>query len=102
MSDETPDKAAADEAEVKRLAGLSPLDYDRARDAAAKKLGVRGETLDSVVAPLRPKAAEPPKPTKAVKRYGNPPKGKYSNTDPTRAQLAAAKAARDAAQQKRA
>lgn len=90
---------AVDEAaEITRLAALSPLDYDRARDGVAKKLGVRAETLDGLVVPQRPKPAPEVKPTKAMKRYGNPPKGKHSNTDPTLRQLAAAKAARDAAQ----
>ena len=40
------DSAAADQATIQRLAALSPLDYDRVRDAEAKALGVRAATLD--------------------------------------------------------
>jgi putative DNA primase/helicase len=36
------------------LAGLSPLEYDRRREAAAKLLGVRVTTLDAEVATRRP------------------------------------------------
>lgn len=38
-----------DDAEIARLAALSPLAYDRERAAAAKRLGIRGETLDKLV-----------------------------------------------------
>jgi putative DNA primase/helicase len=39
----------ADEAEIARLASLSPLAYDREREKAAKSLGVRITTLDEQV-----------------------------------------------------
>ena len=51
-----PDGGAAsddDEAEIKRLAALSPLAYDRERTAAAKRLGCRGDTLDKLVRAAR-------------------------------------------------
>ena len=38
---------------VCRLAELSPLDYDRVREAEAKRLGVRVGTLDAEVNELR-------------------------------------------------
>jgi uncharacterized protein DUF3631/primase/DNA polymerase family protein len=50
--DEVTDEAAkttADGAEILRLAALNLLDYDRQRGAAAKALGVRGDTLDKLV-----------------------------------------------------
>ena len=40
-------------ATLARLAALSPLDYDRARESEAKRLGVRIGTLDSAVNGLR-------------------------------------------------
>lgn len=52
---ETPRDNAADAAELVRLAGLDPLSYDREREAAAKRLGLRTTTLDKEVAKLRPK-----------------------------------------------
>lgn len=42
-----------DDAEIARLAALSPLAYDRERTAAAKRLGCRGETLDKMVKAAR-------------------------------------------------
>lgn len=42
-----------DDAEIARLAALSPLAYDRQRTAAAKRLGIRGETLDKQVKAAR-------------------------------------------------
>jgi hypothetical protein len=45
----------ADAAEIARLAALSPLDYDRERQAVADGLGIRIGTLDAEVAALRPK-----------------------------------------------
>lgn len=47
----------ADAAEIARLATLSPLDYDREREAAAERLGIRVSTLDTEVAAVRPKPA---------------------------------------------
>jgi len=44
-------------AEIARLAGLPPLQYDREREAAAKRLGCRTSTLDSLVAQQRGEAA---------------------------------------------
>ena len=43
-----------DDTEVKRLAGLSPVLYDRERDDAAKRLGIRAATLDKLVQAARP------------------------------------------------
>ena len=43
-----------DEAELQRLAKLPPLDYDREREAAAKRLGCRVGTLDAAVQARRP------------------------------------------------
>jgi len=43
----------SDAAEIARLAGLPPIEYDRARKDAAKKLGVRPTTLDAELAKLR-------------------------------------------------
>jgi putative DNA primase/helicase len=40
---------AGDDAEVCRLAALPPLQYDREREAAAKRLGVRATTLDDEI-----------------------------------------------------
>ncbi len=42
-----------DDAEIARLAALSPLAYDRQRTAAAKRLGIRGDTLDKLVKSAR-------------------------------------------------
>lgn len=44
---------ADDDAEIARLAALSPLAYDRQRTAAAKQLGIRGDTLDKMVKAAR-------------------------------------------------
>lgn len=52
---DTPRDMAADAAEIARLAALSPLDYDRERQAVADRLGIRVTTLDAEVAALRPK-----------------------------------------------
>ncbi len=52
---DTPHDKATDAAEFARLAALSPADYDREREAAAKRLGLRVGTLDAEVAALRPK-----------------------------------------------
>lgn len=46
--------AIAQDARIAELASLSPLDYDRARDDAAKALNVRVSTLDAEVEKLRP------------------------------------------------
>lgn len=43
-------------AAVERLASLSPVEYDRAREAEAKALGVRVGTLDAEVSKMRPAA----------------------------------------------
>lgn len=40
---------ADDDAEIGRLAALNPIQYDRQRTAAAKRLGIRGDTLDKMV-----------------------------------------------------
>lgn len=51
----TGDMRVADATELARLAALDPLAYDREREAAAERLGVRVSTLDTLVAALRPK-----------------------------------------------
>jgi putative DNA primase/helicase len=45
----------SDEKLLQRLAELSPLEYDRQRDDAAKRLGCRTATLDKLVEAKRPK-----------------------------------------------
>lgn len=47
LKEETPEEAVA------RLAGLSPLEYDRVRQFEAERLGVRASTLDKEVARAR-------------------------------------------------
>lgn len=47
--EEASEPAANDQATIKRLAALSPLEYDRVRDNEAKKLGVRTATLDKQI-----------------------------------------------------
>ena len=49
------DRAAEDE-EIKRLAALDPLDYDRERQPAADRLGIRVSTLDHLVEEAKPKS----------------------------------------------
>jgi putative DNA primase/helicase len=44
------ERELADQAEIKRLAALPSLQYDREREAAAKRLGCRTSTLDHLVA----------------------------------------------------
>jgi putative DNA primase/helicase len=44
------DRATADAIEIARLAALSPLDYEREREAAAERLGCRVSALDRMVA----------------------------------------------------
>src|SRR5262249_52855052 len=57
--DQTPDVTLADvtdtdqDALLAELASLSPIDYDRRRESAAKLLGVRMSTLDAEVAARR-------------------------------------------------
>jgi putative DNA primase/helicase len=61
LIDQTPDwhkvgngaEAATPEAELERLARLSPFDYERVRKSAAEKLGVRASMLDRGVAAKR-------------------------------------------------
>jgi len=48
-----PQHDGGDDATIKRLAALSSLEYDRARTAKAKELGVRPATLDAEVKALR-------------------------------------------------
>ena len=53
-------KSDLPEAEITRLTQLSTLDYEREREAAAKRLGIRLPVLDSLVADAKKKpAAEP-------------------------------------------
>lgn len=51
---------AAEMAEIARLAALDPVAYDREREDAAKKLGVRVSTLDAEVERARPRPIEAP------------------------------------------
>jgi len=44
---------ADDDAEIERLAALNPIQYDRQRTAAAKRLGIRPDTLDKLVKAAR-------------------------------------------------
>jgi putative DNA primase/helicase len=53
--DEHEEPPREEDAELRRLAALTPIAYDREREAAAKRLGVRVGTLDAEVAALRPK-----------------------------------------------
>jgi putative DNA primase/helicase len=48
----------ADQQVIARLAAMSPVDYDRARQAAADGLGIRVSVLDAEVAKVRPKHEE--------------------------------------------
>jgi hypothetical protein len=43
-----------DDAEIRRLAGLSPFQYERERKAAAERLGIRAAILDKLVQAERP------------------------------------------------
>jgi hypothetical protein len=43
--------------EIKRLATLTPFEYDKCRKAEAKKMGVRTDTLDAEVEKARPKSS---------------------------------------------
>jgi hypothetical protein len=52
-------KAGEDKAEIRRLAALSLLEYDRERKAAAEKLGVRASELDKAVRGERAEDAPP-------------------------------------------
>ena len=54
---EKPASEIADEVEIARLARLSPLAYDREREAAAEKLGCRVTTLDDQVKAARGQSA---------------------------------------------
>jgi putative DNA primase/helicase len=47
-----------DDRAIRLLAGLSPLDYDRAREVEAERLGVRVSTLDCVVKAARQPPSE--------------------------------------------
>lgn len=47
------ENGAGDESEIQRLAALLPLDYDRERKPAAKRLGIQLKTLDTEVARRR-------------------------------------------------
>lgn len=58
----TPAPATDDAAFIAKLAALSPLDYDRRREAAAETLGVTKGTLDRVVRNARAAAAQAARP----------------------------------------
>jgi putative DNA primase/helicase len=49
---------ADDDAEIKRLAGLSSLEYERQRKAAAERLALRANILDTLVKAEREKAGK--------------------------------------------
>lgn len=49
------ENAVENEAELDRLAKLSPLEYDKVRKANAKRLGVRTDTLDQEIRSRRPR-----------------------------------------------
>lgn len=51
--DAEPSDMAGDAIEIARLAAMDDLAFDRERDAAAERLGIRGETLDRQVAAAR-------------------------------------------------
>ena len=55
-----PDEALTEDQwkEIRRLANLSPVEYDRSRKESAKHLSIRTGTLDDIVANLRPKAED--------------------------------------------
>jgi putative DNA primase/helicase len=55
----------SDAEEIARLVKLSPLEYDREREQAAKKLGCRSTTLDALVKAARPDEV-------SVSRQGRP------------------------------
>ena len=67
-----PHAGQADNARIARLAGLSPLDYDRCRTAEAKALGVRPATLDSLVKAARADGEEPNMPLNATEPWHDP------------------------------
>lgn len=50
---DTASHADDDDAEIARLAALTLIEYDRQRTAAAKRLGIRGDTLDKLVKTAR-------------------------------------------------
>src|SRR5690349_11002136 len=52
-------KATADDKDIARLAALPKLEYERTREDAAKKLGVRKSILDKLVAAARPSDRAP-------------------------------------------
>jgi putative DNA primase/helicase len=53
-ADNDPDDAEISDADrLARLAGLSPIEYDRQRDAVAKTMSIRSSTLDKMVKELR-------------------------------------------------
>ena len=65
-----------DEAEIDRLARLAPLDYERAREDAAKRLGVRVTALD---APSKPNAT----PDRQTSRHHIKPRRSSTRSTPT-------------------
>jgi putative DNA primase/helicase len=52
------ERERSDEETYERLAGLSPAEYDRARQAEAGRLGIRKETLDAEVARRRARVGD--------------------------------------------
>lgn len=71
----TPPKKSVDDTIV-RMAALPPVEYDRARYAEAKRLGIRVATLDAEVIKRRPKSAmESPPKSDAEKPWDSPVDG---------------------------
>jgi putative DNA primase/helicase len=70
-------EGAARDAEIKRLAALSQIEYDQQRIEVAKKLGIRVDTLDRAVAKVRAKqeAADDTLPHWNVDPYPDPVDG---------------------------
>jgi putative DNA primase/helicase len=66
---------------LQALAGLSPIEYDRGREAAAKTLGIRVQTLDAEVARRRPQPDESEEETPTNDRRGVP-RGTLRALDP--------------------
>ena len=51
--------AGADRAEIKRLAALSRMQYERERKSAAERLGMRASALDRLVEAARKEQSAP-------------------------------------------
>ncbi len=65
-------QAAMRDAEITRLTGLEPLEYDRERENVAKDIGVRVGTLDKAVKAAR-KKADTPRNSAGISKYPSYP-----------------------------